>query len=36
MLFLFHYRKLGNLVVEKLLKRLLTGPTKFGFIEERH
>jgi hypothetical protein len=34
MLFLFHYGKLGNLVVEKLLKRLLTGPTKFGFIKE--
>jgi hypothetical protein len=35
MLFLFHARNLGNLVVEKLLKRLLTVPTKFGSIEER-
>ena len=35
MLFLFHAGNLGNLVLEKLLKRLLTGPTKFGSIEER-
>jgi hypothetical protein len=32
---LFHAGNLSNLVLEKLLKRLLTGPTKFGSIEER-
>ncbi len=31
MLFLFHAGNLGNLVLVKLFKRLLTGPTKFGF-----